>query len=269
MKIIHISDLHFGMHNPQITTHFLEIIKNNPVDAVIISGDLTQRAQIEQYEQMKAFLHSLPKNTLIVPGNHDISLYNPLARFLIPFKNYHHYIAKDTSSHLETADVRILGINSVNPLSFKDGKLSSESLEKLPQYFSASDDRLNILFFHHNFDYLEGLHKPLENEQEFLFYLKQSSIDIVCTGHLHYAHMGLIEKNNQKSCLVLHAGSLQCLRTKDGLNSYYYFETKQKQITIYWQIFEQNKFVTRSQTTIDFALEHAVLQSQTRPSPQV
>ncbi|STX27698.1 3',5'-cyclic-nucleotide phosphodiesterase [Legionella beliardensis] len=268
MKIIHISDLHFGMHYPHILTAFLEEISTLKPDAFIISGDLTQRAKTHQYEELKKFLEQLPGTTFIVPGNHDIPLHNPLARLLYPFRNYKHYVTSDMPVTFTNSEIRVLGINSVNPYQIKDGELSHKTLEVITRYFDTQDNKLNILFFHHNFDYLEGLHKPLQNDQEFLKYLKQSTVHIVCTGHLHYAHLGLIEKDNQDSCLVLHAGSLMCMRSKDGLNSYYIIENDGLACRIHWRVFCDKQFLTRSIHTIDFTKKRALLESLMQPAPE-
>lgn len=252
MKIAHISDLHFGMHQPVILTAFLQEVALNQPDLILISGDLTQRGRIHQYQELCAFLKQLPAQTLTVPGNHDIPLYNSLARFICPFRNYKRYVNPQTTSIFENSGLRILGVNSVNPFQLKDGNLPHETLDSIKHYFNTQDEKLNLLFFHHNFDYLEGLHKPLKNAQEFLSYLKQSPIHLVCTGHLHYSHLSLITKNNNYPCLALHAGSLLCTRSKDHLNSYYLIETNQQRCAIYWRVFNHQAFSTRSSYFIDF-----------------
>ncbi|WP_131782167.1 metallophosphoesterase family protein [Legionella gresilensis] len=269
MKIAHISDLHFGMHNKQILNAFMNDIAEHKPDAVIISGDLTQRAKAWQFEQFKDFINRLSALVLTVPGNHDIPLHNPIARLFFPFQNYKQYVTNDLTITYSNEEVRILGINSVNPYQVKDGQLSHKNLATITRYFDIQDTKLNILFFHHNFDYLEGLHKPLENDQEFLHYLKQSTVDIVCTGHLHYAHLGLIEKNDNYSCLVLHAGSMMCERSKDGLNSYYIIENNHQACRIHWRVFCENQFITRTIHHIDFSNKHALLESIMQPAEEV
>ncbi|WP_419419949.1 metallophosphoesterase family protein [Legionella sp. D16C41] len=266
MKIIHISDLHFGMHDEHILAAFIQDIMAHKPDIMIISGDLTQRAKISQFKQFKEFFNQLPKPVFIVPGNHDIPLYNTLARLLYPFENYKRYVTPDLTVTFSNQDIRILGVNSVHPYYIKDGRLTHKLLLTIKQYFDNEDEKLNILFFHHNFDYLEGLHKPLENDQEFLYYLKDSAINIVCTGHLHYAHLGLIEKNNHYPCLVMHAGSLMCQRSKDGLNSYYILENNKQSCTINWRVFSEQRFMTKSVHYIDFAKQNALLKSVMQPT---
>ncbi len=50
-------------------------------EAVVVSGDLTQRARYAQFYACKHFLDSLNLPYLVVPGNHDIPLYHLWNRF--------------------------------------------------------------------------------------------------------------------------------------------------------------------------------------------
>lgn len=265
MKIFHISDLHFGMHHEFIIDHFLNDLLEIKPDIILISGDITQRARDAQYKAFLSFLKKLRGIVCMVPGNHDIPLHDFFARMFYPFKKYTTYVAANLTTQFENNKVRILGVNSVNPYRIKDGKLAAKTLGYIKEYFEPSFKGLSILFFHHNFDYLEGLHKPLENYRQFLTYLKESTIDMVCTGHSHYANVGLIEKNNHQASVLLHAGSLLCRRSRDGLNSYYLIETKEEGCTIDWRVFEKNFFNTITTQDIDFSKNFSTLKKSMHP----
>lgn len=255
MKIIHISDLHFGMQKEGLLGPFLQDMQVLKPDVVIVSGDLTQRATKEQFLSFVDFSKKLPGVLLTVPGNHDIPLYphQILTRFLRPFSVYKNYVQPRTETQFENNELRVLGVNSVNPFRVKDGRLSSGTMKRIQSYFSKPYSGLSILFFHHNFDPIEGAHKPLENYKELISYLKTSNIDLVCAGHSHYANINLIEKNNKSSCVFLHAGSLFCNRSKDGLNSYYLLETKDKGVDINSFVYEKGSFVLRTHQNINFS----------------
>lgn len=255
MRIIHISDLHFGMHNPAIIEPFLEDIALLKPEIIIISGDLTQRARPEQYQQLSEFLQRLIVPLLIVPGNHDIPLHNPFARFLNPFKLYADSISPQLEATFSNKEVNILGINSATPYKIKDGILSHKALRRINNYFSSTSGQLNILFFHHNLKYFSGMHHPLNNAEEFIRYLKESPIHIVCTGHLHYANVHLIDKNKGTQCVLLHAGSIFCQRTADGKNSFYLINTDQLKCSIEWRVFVNNTFSSHETYNLDFTAD--------------
>jgi 3',5'-cyclic AMP phosphodiesterase CpdA len=254
MRIAHISDLHFGRHNPALLEPFFEDLRVLCPDIIIISGDLTQRALPEQFKLFSDFLQCLKIPVLVVPGNHDIPLYNPLSRFLHPFKRYKNYISTELEVSFSNDEVNILGVNSVCPYQIKDGRLTKRTLERINTHFSSSSTQLNILFFHHNLKYFSGMHHPLNNAEEFMDYLLQSPVHIVCTGHLHYANLHLIIKNNGVQCVLLHAGSTFCHRTSDKKNSYYFINTNELKCAIDLRIFADDAFSSHQKYELDFTV---------------
>lgn len=255
MRIVHISDLHFGMHDPAIIEPFIEDLALLKPELIIISGDLTQRARTEQYQQLSVFLHRLTVPMLIVPGNHDIPLDNLFLRFSRPFKRFRTYVSSELEAHYENDEVNILGVNSATPYKVKDGLLSHKTLTRISNHFSANTSQFNILFFHHNLKYFSGMHHPLNNAKEFLDYLKESSIHMVCTGHLHYSNLKLFNKKNGSQCALLHAGSLCCQRTRDEQNSFYFIDIQQLQCSIKRRIFLNGAFSSAEHYSLDFALK--------------
>jgi 3',5'-cyclic AMP phosphodiesterase CpdA len=50
-RLVHLSDLHFGAHDDTIVAAVLAEVDAAAPDLVIISGDFTQRAKTEQYQE--------------------------------------------------------------------------------------------------------------------------------------------------------------------------------------------------------------------------
>ena len=86
--LAHLSDLHFGRHDPTIASALLESLNVSRPHLVVISGDLTQRARRSQFLAARKFLDQIQAPKLIVPGNHDIPLFNAVGRLLAPFSNF-------------------------------------------------------------------------------------------------------------------------------------------------------------------------------------
>jgi diacylglycerol kinase family enzyme len=93
--IVHLSDLHFGRIDHPLLEPLLTVIKATEPHLVAVSGDLTQRARSEQFDEAKAFLDRIPFPRLVVPGNHDISLHNLFERFVRPLRKYRELITPD------------------------------------------------------------------------------------------------------------------------------------------------------------------------------
>src|SRR5215204_2286415 len=125
-RLIHLSDLHFGAHEPRLVNAVAERIDEEKPDLVVISGDFTQRARTEQFKEACAFLERLREaghDVLGVPGNHDVPLYDVLRRFLSPLTRYRRYIDDTLCPFIEKKDMAVLGINTARSLTFKDGRI--------------------------------------------------------------------------------------------------------------------------------------------------
>jgi metallophosphoesterase superfamily enzyme len=81
--LVHLSDLHFGTVRQEIVLPVLSLIERIQPDVVAVSGDLTQRARKEQFVAAREFLDAVRFPKIVVPGNHDIPLYNLFARFVL------------------------------------------------------------------------------------------------------------------------------------------------------------------------------------------
>ncbi len=86
--LLHLSDLHFGTENVACMQAVQQLCASMRPEAVVVSGDLTQRARYAQFYACKHFLDSLNLPYLVVPGNHDIPLYHLWNRFFSPFARY-------------------------------------------------------------------------------------------------------------------------------------------------------------------------------------
>src|SRR5690606_2035475 len=97
MEILHISDLHFGPpYVPRVGDALLRAADRLRPEIIVASGDFTQRAKREQFEQAREFLAQLPAVPLVtVPGNHDVPLYRLLERMRSPHDLYREYISPD------------------------------------------------------------------------------------------------------------------------------------------------------------------------------
>lgn len=85
-RLLHLSDLHFAT-NDQATIFYAQLAADlrqqgiaDQLDALVVSGDLVNRADPKEYEAARYFLEQLmggfnlaPHQLVLVPGNHDVS----------------------------------------------------------------------------------------------------------------------------------------------------------------------------------------------------
>src|SRR6476469_8975679 len=135
--VVHLSDLNFGRVDDALMAPLRETIERIAPNVVVVSGDLTQRAKSEQFEEAKAYLDTLPGPQIIVPGNHDISLYNVFRRFLQPLTRYKRYITDDLEPTFVDGEIAVLGINTARSLTFKDGRVNKEQIASMRAAFAG------------------------------------------------------------------------------------------------------------------------------------
>ena len=89
--LLQISDPHFGTERAPAVQALLRLAREQAPDVVVLSGDITQRARRSQFDAARAFIDELQPPALVaIPGNHDIPLFNVIARMFTPYANYVH-----------------------------------------------------------------------------------------------------------------------------------------------------------------------------------
>ncbi|WP_149139980.1 metallophosphoesterase family protein [Gemmobacter caeruleus] len=190
-RIVHLSDLHFGALSPGLEPPLRARIRALAPDLVIVSGDLTQRARAGQFAAARAFLHGLGPPVVAVPGNHDIPLYNLLARVFWPFRAYRHGWSPDLEPVWQGDHAVVAGINSANPLAWKQGRITDRQLDHLGRVFAGAGDRARVVFLHHPLEHLPGERQWLmQGAARALRVLPQIGAQIVLSGHVHVSHAG-------------------------------------------------------------------------------
>nr|WP_246499903.1 metallophosphoesterase [Azospirillum soli] len=224
----HISDLHFGRIDPHVVEGLLADLTAAKPDLIVISGDLVQRAKARHFEEARAFLQRLPFPYLVVPGNHDIPVYNVVRRFIDPFGNYKRYISRDLSPFHVDSEIAVLGINTARSviMDFSEGRMNKAQIQRVREVFCALPETVfKVLFTHHPFlpppdapgTKLVGRHKLA------LPALESCGVDLLLAGHLHKAYSGDIMTHHTqvaRSILVAQASTATSTRLRNEANAY-------------------------------------------------
>lgn len=229
--LAHLSDVHFGRHDPAAVAAVLDDLTGAQPDLVVVSGDFTQRARRSQFREARGFLQAvegLGLKWLGVPGNHDIPLYDVARRFLTPLKRYRHFITRDLTPRFAAPGVAVLGINTARSLTIKDGRVSEEQIAGLAAHFAdAPADAMRVLVTHHPLVALpwgeEGaLLEAAGRSPRALAAAVEASVDLLLAGHHHRSFAGSAESvaATHGSLLVVQAGTATSTRVRGELNSY-------------------------------------------------
>ena len=195
--LVHLSDLHFGRVDPALIRPLISLIAQVKPDVVVVSGDLTQRARAEQFEEARRFLGALPQPQIVVPGNHDVPLYNVFRRFLRPLGNYRRYITADLEPFHADDEIAVLGINTARSLTIKDGRINQAQLTRVATKLAGLAPAIvKVIVTHHPFDLPVGQNKDelVGRAPMAMAVLANFGADLLLAGHLHVAHTGSTER---------------------------------------------------------------------------
>ncbi len=149
--LLHLSDLHFGTEQPAVCAALLRLCHDLQPEAVVVSGDLTQRARPEQFAAARAFLDQLSPPILVVPGNHDIPLFDVKSRLLRPFARFQAQF-EALEPTLTTAHFHVVGVNSVTRHQHTRGSISPwQIIEAGSRLAQAPHGRTAVLVSHQPF----------------------------------------------------------------------------------------------------------------------
>lgn len=186
--IVHLSDLHFGRVDTALLTPLRRAISDIAPDVVVVSGDLTQRARGSQFRAARDFLATIPIPQVVVPGNHDVPLYDVVRRFLAPLARFRRYITDDPMPEFLDDEIAIVGVNTARSLTFKGGRINLEQVQSIAQRFDGLPERVTrIVVTHHPFDVPpdgdEG--DVVGRAPAAMAEFARAEVDVFLSGHLH------------------------------------------------------------------------------------
>jgi 3',5'-cyclic AMP phosphodiesterase CpdA len=189
IRVLHLSDLHFGSHSdPRLEPGLEALIERVDPELIIASGDLTHRGRAEQHDRAADFLRGLDRPVFAVPGNHDIP-YTPVARFTKTWKQFER--RWETTEPVYRSDTLfVVGLNSVRPWLHQSGRLRSAQLRHAAELLEqARPQALRIVVLHHH---LLGApwrsrKKPVAKRSKVLAALVDAGAELILAGHIHQA----------------------------------------------------------------------------------
>jgi 3',5'-cyclic AMP phosphodiesterase CpdA len=190
--LLHLSDLHFGRLDRAVLPPLRRAIGEIRPDLTVVSGDLTQRARPEEFEQAREFLTSLKGPQIVVPGNHDVPLHNLYARFRLPLHHYSRYITDDLEPFYADEEIAVLGINTARSLVWKNGRINRMQINSIEERFCECKDVVKILVTHHPFDLPDNYsgRDLVGRAHTAMASIARCNVDLLLAGHFHVSHTG-------------------------------------------------------------------------------
>ncbi|MDA8453036.1 metallophosphoesterase [Acidovorax sp. NCPPB 3859] len=193
--LMHLSDLHFGAHDPRACAAVQALARALPVSVVVVSGDLTQRATVPQFEAAHAFISALPvRHTLVMPGNHDLPLFAWWERLGGAYRRYARWWGDDREPVCDAGGFFVVGVDTTRAWRHRRGSLSPEQIDRAAQRLAAAPPgRWRIIATHHPLVARhpgDADHRP-HRAAEALARWRAAGAELLLSGHAH--EPGLVE----------------------------------------------------------------------------
>jgi 3',5'-cyclic AMP phosphodiesterase CpdA len=193
---------------------------------VAVSGDLTQRARRAEFAAARAFLHRLPAPRVVVPGNHDIPLFDLPRRFLAPLGRYHEFIDDEADPFYHDGEIALQGINTARPSAWKEGRISEAQIADLRRRLcSLPEGRFKVMVTHHPFALLPGGRpaRVVGRARGALEAAAACGVELLLAGHLHRGYTADVREAHVgfgRSMIVAQAGTALSRRRRAEPNAY-------------------------------------------------
>ena len=224
--VVHLSDLHFGRVDTQLLEPLARRIRTAAPHLVVISGDLTQRAKAAQFRDARRFLDTLTEPLLVVPGNHDVPLYNVWQRFVQPLAKYRRYISAEVEPAFVDDEIAVVGVNTARSAVFKGGRINSAQIARVRERLAELGERVTkVVVTHHPFDLPPGLadRAIVGRARLAMQAFAACGADLLLAGHLHTTHVGDTTARyaiERFAALVVQAGTATSTRARGEANSF-------------------------------------------------
>lgn len=258
IRLLHCSDLHFGPpYLPNVGEAAQRLAAQLELNAIVVSGDFTQRAKPEQFQEARDFLDRLPDvPKIVVPGNHDVPLYRVGERLSDPLKHYRAIIEERLNYVVEIEGAMFVALDSTAPRSaISNGRIHAEQLEFCEESFKGlPDETLKVVVAHHHFapapDYERDSTMPKSKRAIDKFV--DLDVDLILGGHLHRAYIGntldlYAGRQRDRGIIIVQSGTTTSYRgrgrerEKNSLNVLR-VDSRMIQVTHYMYFHEHDQF---------------------------
>lgn len=170
-----------------------------PVDALIVTGDISDKGDFESYQAFRTQIERLPVPYYLIPGNHDLR--DPMRRC---FSDIACMADSEKINWIQDLDdLRIVGLDTVIPQS-SAGALDEVTLDFLASALSETPEKPTLIAMHHP-PFTSGIRfmddiglKGIEQLDKVLKSAK-NDVRIIC-GHLHGTVIGSVGNRVAIAC---------------------------------------------------------------------
>ncbi len=190
--LLHISDTHFGTEQPPVVEALAALASGLSPDLLVISGDITQRARSAQFAAARRFIDRLALPFVSIPGNHDLTVLNPLTRLLAPYTGYRRTFGDALEPVHESAGLLVQCVKTTRWWRHIEGEVNAAQVQRVAARLrSARAEQLRVVVVHqppHVKGEAEARHL-LRGRNAALSAWAEAGADVVLGGHIHLPYV--------------------------------------------------------------------------------
>lgn len=232
--LLHLSDPHFGTERAQVVEALLRwAAARQAASVVVISGDISQRGRRGQFGRARQFIARLralwpQAAVLVLPGNHDIPLFDLRARLLAPFAGFRRAFGHELEPCHDDADFQIQLVNTSTPWLHKDGRVRAQQVKRVAQRLrQARPGQLRVVVTHQPVAVLraEDERDLLRGAAPALHSWAEAGAQLLLGGHIHLPYVLALRPggSHARKLWVVQAGTAVSSRVRNEAgNSFNY-----------------------------------------------
>lgn len=197
IRILHLSDIHFGDENQAATAAAADYVAAHPCDLLVVSGDVTQFGHHAEFSSAAAWFAALAGPRLIVPGNHDTPYGDLVERVARPFGRFERAFGPADGVQVAGDGFLAYGVNTARGVqvrwNWSKGEITqAQAREAVSRLARAPAGALRVFAAHHPLMEVTGgpMTGRVRGGPRAARLLSAGQVDLVLSGHVHmpFAH---------------------------------------------------------------------------------
>jgi 3',5'-cyclic AMP phosphodiesterase CpdA len=190
---LQVSDTHFGTERPVAMAALRQFCAELRPQLLLVTGDITQRARAHEFARARAFFDELQVPArLIVPGNHDIPLFDLATRAWRPYRAFERVFGAALEGEFERDDLLVIALNTTRRWRHSNGEVSAAQIERVSARLArAAPAQLKLVAVHQPVAAIthEDVANLLRGHDDAVRRWAEAGADAVVGGHIHLPYV--------------------------------------------------------------------------------
>lgn len=224
--VLHISDTHFGTERAVAMAALRDLCATQRPDVLLVTGDITQRARASEFAAAKAYFDGLPVPTrLVLPGNHDIPLFDLFTRAVDPYRRFARAFGRRLEQEVVRDDLLLLSVKTTRRWRHVQGDVSDRQIERVAARLAQGQPgQLKLVAVHQPVAAVTPQDQAnlLRGGERAVRAWAAAGVDVVVGGHIHLPYvLPLLARwpTLARPVWAVQAGTALSRRVRDGVGN--------------------------------------------------